>query len=159
MRACPQETTLSDFLAGMLSEESRSLVMAHVKRCANLPLTIRAYAYLYSGRSPEARRDLLDALKRLEASHGPGTASTLGAVEKAVPLLERARQIQTRRGELGAPWVVGKTAFALARALRERRSAPDRARARDSRRGQGPPGVPGSPRPGGPPEGAGLAAS
>ncbi len=52
MSACPQETTLSDFLAGMLSEEHRSLVMTHVKRCANLPLTIRAYTYLFRAAPP-----------------------------------------------------------------------------------------------------------
>ncbi|MBZ4401959.1 serine/threonine-protein kinase [Myxococcus sp. AS-1-15] len=53
----------------------------------------------------------------------------LGAIAEAVPLLERARRIQTRWGEAKDPKVAGKTAFLLARALLEKRSAPDRARA------------------------------
>ncbi|MCP3139393.1 serine/threonine-protein kinase [Pyxidicoccus xibeiensis] len=35
MNACPQETTLSDFLAGLLSEEHRGRVLAHVECCAD----------------------------------------------------------------------------------------------------------------------------
>ncbi|QSQ19819.1 tetratricopeptide repeat protein [Pyxidicoccus parkwayensis] len=42
MKACPQETTLSDFLAGVLSDEHRSLVMAHVEQCADCQWVLAA---------------------------------------------------------------------------------------------------------------------
>ncbi|QRN94362.1 tetratricopeptide repeat protein [Archangium violaceum] len=82
------------------------------------------------------------ALKVIEKADGPDSmlgASALtcagkahlalGAADKAVPLLERARSIQTRWGEPREPATAASTAFLLARALVETRSAPDRARA------------------------------
>ncbi|CAM4260677.1 tetratricopeptide repeat protein [Corallococcus exiguus] len=53
----------------------------------------------------------------------------LGTAAQAIPLLERARRIQTRWGDPGDAEAAGRTAFLLARALLETRSAPDRARA------------------------------
>ncbi|QDF03283.1 protein kinase [Myxococcus xanthus] len=35
MQSCPQEATLTDFLAGLLSEEHRTHVLAHVESCAD----------------------------------------------------------------------------------------------------------------------------
>ncbi|MCP3097867.1 tetratricopeptide repeat protein [Myxococcus sp. K15C18031901] len=79
---------------------------------------------------------LTEKAQGLESEDGASVLScageahlALGAAEKAVPLLERARAIQTRRGEPSDPWVAGKTVFALARALWERRSPSDRTRA------------------------------
>jgi eukaryotic-like serine/threonine-protein kinase len=82
------------------------------------------------------------ALKVIEKADGPDSmlgASALtcagkahlalGAADKAVPLLERARSIQTRWGKPREPATAASTAFLLARALLEQRSAPDRARA------------------------------
>ncbi|MCY1073040.1 serine/threonine-protein kinase [Archangium lansingense] len=42
MKTCPQETTLSDFLAGLLSEEHRGEVLAHVERCADCQWVLAA---------------------------------------------------------------------------------------------------------------------
>ncbi|RKH47595.1 serine/threonine-protein kinase [Corallococcus sicarius] len=42
MKACPQETTLSDFLAGVLSEEHRGPVVEHVERCAECQWVLAA---------------------------------------------------------------------------------------------------------------------
>ncbi|WP_257463307.1 tetratricopeptide repeat protein [Archangium lipolyticum] len=42
MKECPQETTLSDFLAGLLSEERRSLVLEHVEHCADCQWVLAA---------------------------------------------------------------------------------------------------------------------
>ncbi|PTL77364.1 tetratricopeptide repeat protein [Vitiosangium sp. GDMCC 1.1324] len=42
MKACPQETTLSDFLAGLLSEEHRGLVLAHVEHCPDCQWVLAA---------------------------------------------------------------------------------------------------------------------
>ncbi|WNG50854.1 hypothetical protein F0U60_47075 [Archangium minus] len=42
MKTCPQETTLSDFLAGVLSEERRGDVLAHVERCPDCQWVLAA---------------------------------------------------------------------------------------------------------------------
>ncbi|WNG40448.1 tetratricopeptide repeat protein [Archangium violaceum] len=42
MKTCPQETTLSDFLAGLLSEEHRGHVLAHVEHCADCQWVLAA---------------------------------------------------------------------------------------------------------------------
>ncbi|OJH37374.1 serine/threonine-protein kinase [Cystobacter ferrugineus] len=84
----------------------------------------------------ERARQVTEKAEGLESEDGASALScageaylAMGAAQKAVPLLEHARRIQTRRGKPGDPWVAGKTAFALARALLETRSSPDRARA------------------------------
>ncbi len=42
MKTCPQETTLSDFLAGLLAEERRGEVLAHVEHCADCQWVLAA---------------------------------------------------------------------------------------------------------------------
>ncbi|WNG50859.1 tetratricopeptide repeat protein [Archangium minus] len=42
MKTCPQETTLSDFLAGLLSEQHRAHVLAHVEHCADCQWVLAA---------------------------------------------------------------------------------------------------------------------
>ncbi|MCP3100326.1 tetratricopeptide repeat protein [Myxococcus sp. K15C18031901] len=84
----------------------------------------------------ERARKVTETAEGAESEDGASALScageahlALGAVAEAVPLLERARRIQTRWGEAKDPKVAGKTAFLLARALLETRTASDRTRA------------------------------
>lgn len=128
---CPDETTLSDFLAGWLSEERRARVLAHVEGC---PRCERALAEDEDFMTTVNARD---AASRASAPLlAPGATLSryvaeahlgLHAPEQAAPLLERARQVYARTP--GDPLDQAWATFLLARALGERRPNPDRTRA------------------------------
>ena len=84
----------------------------------------------------ERARDLFSEAQvvRSEGEAGALTCAgeahlALGAASKAVPLLERARQLQRQHPVAMVPEIAAKTSFLLARALLETHTAPDRARA------------------------------
>ncbi|WNG50869.1 tetratricopeptide repeat protein [Archangium minus] len=89
-----------------------------------------ALEYCERARKVTEKADGLESQDGAQALTCTGEAYlALGATDKAVPLLERAWHIHTQEGKRRDPLAVSKTAFVLARALLEQRSAPDRARA------------------------------
>jgi len=69
MQSCPQEVTLTDFLAGLLSEEDRTHVLAHIESCADCRWVLAAGA---GAESPSSAREV-DAKEPVPSLPVPGT--------------------------------------------------------------------------------------
>ncbi|MCP3167801.1 protein kinase domain-containing protein [Myxococcus qinghaiensis] len=69
MQSCPQEVTLTDFLAGLLSEEDRTHVLAHIESCADCRWVLAAGA---GAESPSSAREV-GAKEPLPLLPVPGT--------------------------------------------------------------------------------------
>ncbi|MCE9669932.1 tetratricopeptide repeat protein [Myxococcus stipitatus] len=114
--------------AGSASLVPILLSLAEVELAARAPKDALAYC--------ERARKLTEQAQGPESEDGAGVLACRGeahlaldAADKAVPLLERAWNIQNRAGKPSDPWVAGKTAFVLARALWARSDGADKARA------------------------------
>ncbi|RKG87185.1 protein kinase [Corallococcus sp. CA049B] len=87
MHSCPEEATLTDFLAGLLSEEHRTSVLAHLEGCTDC-------------------RWVLAAGNGTQVLAGAPTASTQAASQSLMPGDKLSRYVVRERIGLGAMGVV-----------------------------------------------------